>query len=474
MAEKAGLAERRAERREMMISGNLLKVIPIVALPMIVSMLIDALYNLADTYFVSQLGITATAAVGVNDSLLHLMRSVAMAFGMGASSPISKLMGAKREDEASRVASTAVFSSMIMLSFLAAIAYAFRESFVVFLGATEGATPYAVEYATFILISAPFTAGEVTCSHTLRAEGSTTYSMIGMVSGCVINVILDPIFINVFGMGVGGAALATTISKAISFAILISPFLRGKTLIELKFKFFTPKWEIYKEIAKMGIPTLLRSSVMSLSAVFINNMARLFGDSALAAVSVANKCARLVGSAVLGFGQGLQPIGGYCWGARKYARVRKAFWTSTGIGAVVALVLGAAMFIFTPQILGLFMDVEKDAETLRIGTLMLRTQCITMFPHVWVMIINGLYQALGRPVEATILGLSRQVIFLIPAAFILSKTVGVNGLACSQAVADILSLIISVTLVIHQMKKIKKLRDGDEPPAGYGLARKME
>ncbi|MBR5730336.1 MAG: MATE family efflux transporter, partial [Firmicutes bacterium] len=159
MAEKAGLAERRAERREMMISGNLLKVIPIVALPMIVSMLIDALYNLADTYFVSQLGITATAAVGVNDSLLHLMRSVAMAFGMGASSPISKLMGAKREDEASRVASTAVFSSMIMLSFLAAIAYAFRESFVVFLGATEGATPYAVEYATFILISAPFTAG---------------------------------------------------------------------------------------------------------------------------------------------------------------------------------------------------------------------------------------------------------------------------------------------------------------------------
>ncbi|MBQ1712680.1 MAG: MATE family efflux transporter [Firmicutes bacterium] len=473
MAQNLGLEERRAARRDMMLNGNLLKVIPVVALPMIVTMLIDALYNLADTYFVSQLGITATAAVGVNDSLLHLMRSVALAFGMGAASPISKLMGAKREDEASKVASTSVFTCMMVLSILAFIAYIFRSDFVIFLGATEGAAPYAMEYATFILISAPFTAGEVTCSQTLRAEGSTTYSMIGMVSGCVINVGLDPLFIRTFGMGVGGAALATTISKAISFFILLTPFLRGKTLLELRFKYFTPKWEIYKEIAKMGIPTLLRSSVMSLSAVFINNMARLFGDAALAAVSVANKCARLVGSAVLGFGQGLQPIGGYCWGARRYARVRQAFWTCTAIGAVVAVVLSVVLFILTPNVLGIFMDVEKDAETLRIGTIMLRTQCATMFPHVWVMIINGLYQALGRPVEATILGLSRQVIFLIPAAFIMSRVWGVNGLACSQAAADVLSLIVSVSMVIYQMKKIKMLKDGDEPPAGYGLAKKM-
>ena len=474
MAEKAGLAERRAERREMMISGNLLKVIPIVALPMIVSMLIDAFYNLADTYFVSQLGITATAAVGVNDSLLHLMRAVALAFGMGASSPISKLMGAKREDEASRVATTAVITSMITLSVLAFITYIFRESFVVFLGATEGAKPYAIEYATFILISAPFTAGEVACSHTLRAEGSTTYSMIGMVSGCIINLFLDPIFIHNFGMGVAGAALATTISKAISFCILISPFLRHKTLIELKFKFFTPKAYIYKEIAKMGIPTLLRTSVMSLSAVFVNNVARTFGDAALAAVSVSNKCARMVGSAILGFGQGLQPIGGYCFGARRYRRVRSAFWTCTGMGACIALILGAAMFIFAPQILGLFMDKVEDAETMRIGTLMLRTQCVTMMPHIWVMIINGLYQALGRPVEATVLGLSRQVIFLIPSVFVLSKIWGVDGLGCAQATADILSLLVSIPMVVHQMRILKNLNDDDPPPANYRIGKKQE
>ena len=462
----ADINERRAARRDMMLNGVLIKVIPIVALPMIIRKLIDWLYKMADTYFVSQLGLAATAAVGVNDVLLHLMRAIALAFGMGASSYLSRLMGAKREEEASRVASTTVLTAIIVLSAIAAVAYVFRDGLVVFMGATESSKPYAIDYASFILLSAPFTAAECTCSHTLRSEGSTTFSMIGMVSGCVVNVALDPIFINNLGMGVAGAALATTISKGISCIILLIPFLRGKTLIELKFRYFTPKWSIYKEVARMGIPTLLRTSVMSLSAVAVNNVARTFGDSALAAVSVANKSTRMVGSAIMGFGQGFQPIGGYCWGARKYRRVRDAFWTCTAIGATVALVLGTTLFIFAPQVLGLFMDAEKDVEALRIGELMIRTQCITLFPHVWVMIINGLYQALGRPVEATILGLSRQVIFLVPAVVILSRIFGVNGLACSQATADICSMLIAIPMVVTQMKAIKVLPDGAEPPAG--------
>ncbi len=463
---------RRAARRDMMLNGVLIKVIPIVALPMIVSMMIDSLYNMADTYFVSQLGLAATAAVGVNDVLLHLMRAIALGFGMGASSYLSRLMGAKREEEACKVASTTVITAVVFLSAIAAIAYVFKDWLVVFMGASETSKPYAIDYARFILLSAPFTAAECTCSHTLRSEGSTTYSMAGMVSGCVINVALDPIFINQLGMGVAGAALATTISKGVSCIILLSPFLRGKTLIELKFRYFTPKWSIYKEVAKMGIPTLLRTSVMSLSAVAVNNMARMFGDSALAAVSVANKSCRMVGSAIMGFGQGFQPIGGYCWGARRYRRVRSAFWTCTAIGAGVAVVLGSVLFIFAPQVLQMFMDSDKGAEALRIGELMIRTQCITMFPHAWVMIINGLYQALGRPVEATVLGLSRQVIFLIPAVIILSHVFGVNGLACSQATADVLSMLVALPMVIKQMKVIRTLDDGAEPPAGFARRKK--
>ena len=466
------IEQRRAARRDMMLNGVLIKVIPIVAAPMIVSMLIDGLYNMADAYFVSKLGISAIAAVGVNDALLHLMRAVALAYGMGAASYISRLMGAKREDEASKVATTTIFTSIATLTIIAIGAFLIRDSLVIFLGATEASKPYAIDYATFILISAPFTAGECACSQTLRAEGSTTYSMIGMVSGCIINLALDPLFIMKWGMGVAGAALATSISKAISFIILLSPFIRGKTLIEIKPKYFTPKWYIYKEVAKMGIPTLLRTSVMSLSAVAVNNVARTFGDSALAAVSVANKCNRLVGSAIMGFGQGFQPIGGYCWGARKYKRVRSAFWTCTAIGACVAVVVGGLMFIFSPQILELFMKTEHDAETMRIGTLMIRTQCITMFPHAWVMIINGLYNALGRPIESTVMSLSRQVICLLPMVLILTKLFGVNGLACAQASADVLSMLIAVPLIVREMRIMNKLRDGEAPPPMYGKKKK--
>ena len=475
---KKSIEERRAERRELMLTGKLVKVIPLVAFPMIISMLIDALYNMADTYFVSQLGIYATSAVGVNDSLLHLIRAIALAFGMGASSPISKLLGAKREDEASRVATTTVITSVITLTVLAGIAFMFRESMVIFLGATENSKIYAVDYATFILIAGPITGGEVACSHTLRAEGSTTYSMIGMVSGCVINVILDPIFIYSLGMGVAGAALATTISKGISLIVLLTPFFTGKTMIELRLRFFTPKWYIYKEVAKMGIPTLLRTGAMTLSSVFVNNMARTFGDAALASVSVANKCTRLIGSAIMGFGQGFQPIGGYCWGARKYKRVHSAFITCTIMGACVAVVVGGLMFAFAPQILGLFMDEKNSAdlvtETMRIGIIMIRTQCVTLFPHVYVMVINGLYQALGRPKESTFLGLSRQVICLVPIVFIFSKVFGVDGLACSQATADVVSMVIAIPMVVKQMRVINSLNDGDEPPAGYGLSKKVE
>jgi len=449
------LQERRDKRRDMMLNGKLLKVIPYIAFPMIVSMLIDSLYNLADTYFVSQLGTSATAAVGVNDSLLQLMRAVAMGFAMGASSVISALMGAKKEDQAGRVATTTVYTAAIVLSAIAAVAYAFREPMVMLFGSTEGAKPYAIAYASFILLSAPFTAIEVCLSHTLRAEGSTNYSMIGMTSGCVINCVLDPIFINGLCMGVGGAALATTISKAISAFILMIPFLRGKTMIEIKPSFFTPKWSIYKDVVKMGVPAFLRMSMMSLSHIVTNNVASNFGDVALAAVSISNKVTRLMGSAILGFGQGFQPIAGYCYGAGKYKRVREAFKTCTAIGAAVSIFVGIVLGIFAPNIVGLFTK-PGEYETLRLGALIIRTQCITLFPHAWIMIINGLNQALGRPFEATVVGLSRQVICLIPSVILLTKFFGINGLACSQACADILSLFISVPIVLNEMKMLKQ------------------
>ncbi len=470
------LAQHLAELRRMMLTEPVGKVIAINAIPMITSMMIDSLYNIADTYFVSQLGKAATAAVGVNDSMTHFIRSVAMGFGIGASSYMSRLLGAKRDEEACRVGNTALFTSMGVLSMLAVLAFIFVNPLVSVLGSTESTKPYAMSYARFILLSAPFTAGEVVMSQILRSEGSTRFSMFGMVSGCVVNVLLDPFFIlnrgdllfGVFqmpfglGLGVAGAAIATTISKVISFIVLLLPFLRKRTMVRLHFSYFTPKWYIYKEIARMGIPTFLRSSLMTVSIVITNNFAGSFSDSALAAVSVSNKCARLVGSAIIGFGQGFQPVAGYCWGAKRYHRVNRSFWVCTMIGAGIAVVFGGALGIFAPQIISIF--AANDADIISLGTLMIRTQCITMFAHVWVMIINGLFQALGRALPAAILSLSRQAICLIPCVIVLSLLFGVNGLAVSQASADLLSMIIAIPMAIRITREIRRLAETEEAP----------
>lgn len=449
------LSANRTRRREMMLEYPVYKVLPIVAVPMIISMLIDSLYNIADAYFVSQIGQAATAAVGVNDSLAHFIRSVSMGFGVGASSYISRLMGAKREDEASRVGTTTLITGMLLVLLLAALAFVFIEPLIMLLGSTVSTKEYSIDYAQFILAAAPFTAGEVVLGQLLRAEGSTRFSMVGMVSGCVINIILDPIFITVLGLGVAGAAIATSISKVISFGVLLFPFFRRKTLLELRFRFFAPSREIYKEVAKMGIPAFLRSSMLTIATVVTNNVAGAFSDTALAASSLSHRCTRLVASAISGFGQGFQPVVGYCWGAKRYKRVLEAFWTCSIMGAAGVSVLGAIMFVFTPQLIGIFSN--GNIEMIAIGTLMIRSQCITMVFHVWIIIVNGLFQALGRAVIAGFLGLSRQLICLVPCVLILSALFGINGLSLAQAVADFLCVVVALPLVVRIVREIKSL-----------------
>lgn len=448
------LAENRNKRRKMMLEDQMVKVLVIVAVPMIISMVIDSLYNMADAYFVSQLGKVATAAVGVNDSLAHFLRAISMGFGVGASSYISRLMGAKREDEASCVATTIIITAMLSMAVLSVVALVFVEQFVMLLGSTEGSRQYSTDYAKFILAAAPFTAGEVVLSQTLRAEGSSKLSMVGMVSGCLVNIVLDPIFISVLGLEVAGAAMATAISKVVSFCILLSPFLRQKTLLEIKFRYFTPKKEIYKEVARMGIPAFLRTSMLSVATIVTNNVAGSFGDVALAASSITNRCTRFVSSAIMGFAQGLQPVAGYCWGAKSYRRVRQAFWTCCKIGTEIGLVVGVIMLVFSPALVGVF--AGNDTDIISIGSLMIRSQCVTLIPHVWVMIANSLFLALGWAKTAGVLSLSRQLLCFVPCVILLSIIFGITGLAIAQAVADILSMLIAIPMICRLMKFIKQ------------------
>lgn len=449
--------EKRSQRRKMMLEEPISRVIPVMAVPTVISMLIDSFYNMADTYFVSRLGLAATAAVGVNDSLMMMLRAVAMGFGMGASSYISRLLGAKKDEMACKVATTSLFTAMAMSIVLLAVGTIFTEPLVMLLGSTQTSKIYSMQYARFILLAAPFTAGEVVLSQLLRSEGSTQYSMIGMTSGCVLNIALDPLFISTFGLGVAGAAMATAISKVVGFCILLSPFLKKKTMLELKRKHFSPCRKIYGEVAKMGIPTFLRSMLLSVSTVVTNNMAGGFGDTALAAVSVANKCMRFLGSAIIGFGQGFSPVAGYCWGAKKYKRVLEAFWFTSFMGVCVAVFCGAAMSIGAEKLVGVF-TAANDPEIIAVGSYMIRAQCLVMTAHMWVIIVSNLFQALGRAVNATILNLSRQVICLIPCVIVLSRAFGVYGLASAQAVSDMMALFMALPLFLKLRREIKTLQ----------------
>jgi putative MATE family efflux protein len=453
---------RSEQRRTFMLEGNLIKVIFVTALPQVVTMLIDSLYNLADTFFVSSIGDAAIAAVGVNDSLMMLIRAVSIGFGMGASSYISRSLGAKKDDEASRAATTTVLTAMGFVAVIAALGEMFILPLVNFLGATDTVRPYSMEYARWILVSAPITAATVCLAQTLRAEGSTVYSMIGSVSGCVINVILDPIFITVMGMGVAGAAIATGISKVVSAVILLMPFIRRQTVISIRFRNFAPSKALYGEIARMGIPTMLRTGMMSIATILTNNIAAGFGDVALASLSVANKSIRFVSSAVMGFGQGFQPIAGYSYGAKKYGRVLKGYRYTLTIGAIIGVTLGSLLSVFASNVIQIF---SSDPAILEIGMIFIRTQAIVLPLHVSVMVSNGFFMALGKPVKAALMGLSRQIISLIPSVVVLSWLFGIYGLACAQAAADVIAFTMAVILVVPTLRELRALQKEQQTQA---------
>ena len=440
-----------------MLEESPYKAIPMIAAPMVLSMLVDSVYNMTDAFFVSSMGQTAVAAVGVNDALLAFMRAVAMCFATGAVSVLSRMLGAERYREADETASTTLFSAIVILSALSAACLFFLGPLVTALGATESVRPYSVQYARIILISAPFVAGEVVASFLLRSEGNTRMSMIGTSAGCIVNLILDPVFIMPWGLGwgIGGAAAATAIGRVVSFSILIFPFIRRKTMLHISIRNFRFRWAIYKEVIKMGIPGTIRDALMTSSWVIMNNVAGGFGDAALAAITVAKKTINLVASAIMGFGQGYLPLAGFCWGAGKFKRVRETFRACTIIGWVCAIVLGVLLSVFSRNLAMLFAD-EGETEIVRIASIVIISQSLTLIPHVWGIVINGLCQASGHPVMSTLVGLSRNFICLIPVIYVLSGLFGVEGLALSGAAGNILSLVICIPIVIRLLGECRK------------------
>ena len=470
-AEKKAARER---RQKMMLEEPMIKVIPTVAIPMIISSVIDSIYNLADTFFVSGLGETATAAVAVNDSLMNILRAVSMGFAMGAASYISRLMGAKRDDKASNVATTTLVLGSAFSLIFGLTCFAFKDAIVNLLGSTPDAHSYSVDYATWILLAAPFTTANLIMNQLLRSEGSTTYAMLGMVAGCLFNCVLDPLFINVFGWGVAGAAQATALSKFFSCIILAQPYLKKKAMLELSKEHFYIDKDNVIEVARMGIPTFLRMSLLSFGGIMTNNVAKGFGTSVLAGIAVANKLYRLIGCIIMGFSQGFSPVCGFCWGARKYRRAKESYFTTLAIGSVGTIILGFIMFMSAENLVTVFNSSGNEVMT-RIGALKIRSLCIAFIPHVFVMVTSNLYQSLGRPLGNLILSMSRQLLVLVPLILTVPRFFGAEGLACCQALSDIISgVFLALPFAWYMIRLINSLKDGDPAPKGKMAAKEID
>lgn len=457
-------AQRQERRRDMMLNDPIPGVVTRMAIPTIISFLINSIYSLADTYFVSHLGTNATAAVSVNASLDQLIMMCGSMLAIGANSYIARLLGRGEDDKASRVLSTAFFTAFGLGALLLAVGSAFIGPMVRMLGATPTCEQYSIDYATYVLMAAPFMASNFVMNHCLRSEGSATLSMIGMGLGGILNCVLDPIFIFGLDMGVMGASLATAISKLISFAILIFPYLTGRSLLRLSIRNFRPTWDIISQVVSTGSSSMFRNGLAVFSAILLNDIAGNISDSVLAGIGVSNRIMMFPFGIVLGFGSGFQPVAGFNWGARRYDRVEESYSFSSRVALLGAAAMGLLLALFADDIIVLF--AGTDPEMREIGALCVRLQCLALPVHAWVAVVNMLCVGLGNARGAVLLATARQGSCFLPILYPLAHLFGAYGVASVQAVADALTLVLAIPLMIVMTGRIKqaRLEAGDAPP----------
>jgi len=440
-------------RKAMMLTQPISRVIPKMAIPTIVAFLITSIYSLADTYFVSSLGTNATAAVSVNASLDQLIMMTGSMLAMGANSYIARLLGQGEDKKASQVLSTSFFLAAALGASLMLFGSIFMTPMVRLLGATPTCEEYAVDYATYILLAAPFMAGNFVMNQCLRSEGSATLSMVGMGIGGVLNCFLDPIFIFGLDMGVAGASLATAISKLVSFVILVFPYITRRSMLHLSIKNFRFSWDIISKVVSVGSSSLFRNGLAVVAGILLNDLAGNISDSVLAGIGVCTKIMMFPFSIILGFGNGFQPVAGFNWGARRYDRVKESYRFSSVVslvgGGIMALLLG----IFADPIIILF--AGTDPQMREIGKLCIWLQCLALPVHAWVAMVNMLCVGLGNAKGAMLLATARQGSCFLPILYPLALLLGAYGIATVQAAADVLSLALATPIAISMTKKIK-------------------
>ena len=416
--------------------------IPRLAVPTILSMMITMIYNLVDAYFVGRLGTSASAAIGVVLGVQSIFQAFGFMMGHGAGSQISLRLGEGDRDAADRLFSTAFFHALVISVIVGALGLLGLEPLMRLMGSSDTILPFAKNYGFYILISGPALVGSCVLNNVMRYEGRAVLAMVGLVTGGVLNMIGD--------LGIDGAGLSTAISQYISFGILLYMVFSKRTISRLSLRYRSNDPDVTLSIVRVGFPSLIRQMLNSISTITLNHCAMPYGDAAIAAMAIVGRIVMFIGSAMIGLGQGFQPVSSYNYGARKYARLRKAFFFTVKAGTLVLGLLAIVGFLFPAPIVRLFRD---DPQVVEIGSRALRFQCIAVVMQPFSVTSNMMFQSIGRSKEASFMALLRSGLYYIPSLMILPLFLGLTGIECAQMVADILTTITCIPFVARFLRE---------------------
>ena len=427
------------------------KLIIMLGIPTTISMLIANVYNMADSYFVSQVSLSAGGATSIVFGVMSILQAFGFMFGHGAGAYISRMLGNRENERANKYASFGFYAALLSGFVIMALGLLFLRPLMLLLGSTDTILPHAIDYGKYIFLAAPAMTASCVLNNILRYEGRATLAMVGLTSGGILNIILDPIFIMGLDMGIAGAGIATAISQYVSFAILGSVFLLGKTQSKISIRYLNGGFDILKNIVVTGLPSLARQGLNSVSTMVLNTQAKPFGDAAIAAMGYVGRTSSLIFSVGLGIGQGYQPVAAYNYGAKKNKRVKEGAMFTMWFGTAFIGLLALICFIFAPEIISIF---RKETEVVAIGAEALRIQCCALLFFPISVVATMLFQSLGKSLPAFLLSCLQCGLIFIPLCVILPSFMGVRGIEVSQPIAYVLSAAVSLPMMLVFLKKL--------------------
>lgn len=442
----------RSSKMDLLGKAPVPKALIALGVPILIGMMINAFYNLADAYFVGGLGESPMGAISIVFPLGQVVVGLGLMFGNGAASYLSRLLGSGDRETADRAASTALYTSVFSGGAIIILIVIFIRPILTFLGATDTILPYALTYARIYTVSCIFSVFNVTMNNVAASEGAARTTMCALLAGAALNIVLDPVFIYTFDMGIAGAAIATAISQFISTVVYLAYALRKKSAFTFSVKNFTPSKKLYAEILKIGIPTLMFQLLTGLSIALTNRAAHSFGDAAIAGMGAAARVTSMGILAVFGFLKGFQPIAGFSYGAKKFDRLREAVRTSILWSTIFCVVSGLAMVLFSAQIISLF--ANGNGGMISVGEKALMANGFSFFLFGFYTVYSSLFLALGKGTKGFILGSCRQGLCFVPVIFILPAIWGMNGILYAQPTADVISAVIAVCMALRLHREL--------------------